>query len=86
MGIFDFGEPVDHNEQQVEVHQEALAERQEELDKIEGVDTPNAKLRAKELKTEIRQLAVQIHQLREQKEKEGGEIKSYDRDSSLFRD
>ncbi len=86
MGILDGSEPLDHNELQIETHQEQLAEQQAELDKLDGVDTPNAELRRKELRAEMRQTAINIHQLRDQAEKAGHEIKSYEKDISLFRE
>ncbi|MFV1654365.1 MULTISPECIES: hypothetical protein [unclassified Phaeobacter] len=83
MGLFGSG-GTDHTATQLEVYEEMIAERGEELAKLDGIDTPNAATRRKELTEEIRQTKINMAQLKDSAERAGQDIGAYDRERDIL--
>jgi len=83
MGIFGNG-GENHTATQLEVYEEMMTDRAEELAKLDGIDTPNAALRRKELTEEIHQTKLNIAQLKDNAERSGQDIGAYDRERDIL--
>lgn len=83
MGIFG-GDGEDHTATQLDVYDDMIGDRLEELGKLEGIDTPNAAERRKELVEEIRQTEINKAQLKDSAEKAGQDIGAYGRERDIL--
>lgn len=83
MGIFGNG-GENHTETQLQVYEEMMTDRAEELAKLDGIDTPNAVARREELTEEIRQTQLNISQLKDNAERSGQDIGAYDREIDIL--
>jgi len=83
MGIFG-NDGENHTATQLEVYEEMMTDRAEELAKLDGIDTPNAAARRKELTEEIRQTQLNISQLKDNAERSGQDIGAYDRERDIL--
>ena len=62
-----FGED-DHHEKQLEIMQHQLDEHKEKLDRLDGIDTPEANKEREDVASVIHQLQVSIEKTREAQE------------------
>ncbi|MFK7877565.1 MAG: hypothetical protein AB8B71_17610 [Paracoccaceae bacterium] len=83
MGLFG-SDGEDHTATQLDVYNDMITDRMDELAKLDGIDTPNAAARRKELTEEIRQTRLNVSQLKDSAEKSGQDIGGYDRERDIL--
>jgi hypothetical protein len=83
MGLFG-SDAADHTADKLAVYDEMIKDREEELQKLDGIDTANAKARRTELIEEIRQTKINMADTKNAAERAGDDIGAYDRGRDLF--
>lgn len=82
--MWPFDTKSDNVAEQVEIYDEIIEAKTEQLRQLDGIDNPNAALQREKLTEEIRQAKLQRAQTIESAERAGHDIKTYERDRGFF--
>jgi len=78
---------TNHMEEQIEIFQELLNDKQEQLDNIENIEgNANIDAQKDDLKEQILHLKLNVEQAMEEAERAGREGETYEQENDLFDD